>query len=67
MFELFAKSKRKPFVVSKEFVKEDLDNRKRKEPQEVREMAETFEENNLGKPKIKRKLVLIMINTFFVK
>ena len=55
MFELFAKSKRKPFVVSKEFFREVLDKRKRKEQQEVREMAETFEENNLGKPTIKRK------------
>lgn len=55
MFKIFSKTNKKPFVVSKEFVKEVLDNRKRKEQQEVREMAETFEENNLGKPKIKRK------------
>ena len=50
MFELFAKSKRKPFVVSKEFVKEVLDNRKRKEQQEVRET--TTEILNLHKQNI---------------
>ena len=56
MFNIFAKSKKKPFVVSKEFVKEVLDNRKRKEQQEVREMAETFKNNNLEGPiKIKRR------------
>ena len=56
MFELFAKSKRKPFVVSKEFVKEILESRTSKEKQdEIKEMARTFEENNLKGPiKIKK-------------
>lgn len=56
MFNIFAKSKRKPFVVSKEFVKEILESRATKEQQqEVKEMAKTFEENNLGKQKVKRR------------
>ena len=57
MFELFAKSKRKPFVVSKEFVKEILERRTTsKEQEEVKEMAKTFENNNLKGPvKIKRR------------
>lgn len=56
MFNIFAKSKKKPFVVSKEFVKEILENRSSKEKkEEVKEMAKNFEENNLGKQKIKRR------------
>lgn len=56
MFELFTKSKRKPFVVSKEFVKEILESRTSKEKQdEIKEMSKTFEENNLKGPiKIKK-------------
>lgn len=56
MFKIFSKTNKKPFVVSKEFVKEILERKTTKEQQdEIKEMAQTFEENNLGKPKIKRK------------
>ena len=57
MFKLFAKSKRKPFVVSKEFVKEILEKRTTsKEQDDVKEMAKTFEKNNLKGPvKVKRR------------
>ncbi|MBQ7104859.1 MAG: hypothetical protein IJN90_03285 [Bacilli bacterium] len=56
MFKIFSKANKKPFVVSKEFVKEILESRTTKEKQdEIKEMAQTFEENNLGKQKIKRK------------
>lgn len=56
MFNIFAKSKKKPFVVSKEFVKEILESRTNKEKQsEIAEMAKTFEENNLGRQKVKKR------------
>ena len=57
MLKLFAKSKRKPFVVSKEFVKEILEKRTTtKEQDDVKEMAKIFEENNLkGPEKVKRR------------
>ena len=57
MLKLFAKSKRKPFVVSKEFVKEILEKRTTSKEQDgVKEMAKTFEENNLkGPEKVKRR------------
>ena len=57
MLKLLAKSKRKPFVVSKEFVKEILEKRTTsKEQDEVKEMAKTFEEKNLKGPvKVKRR------------
>lgn len=55
MFNIFAKSKKKPFVVSKEFVKEILESRATKKQQEVKEMAKTFEDNNLGRQKVKKR------------
>lgn len=55
MFNILAK--RKPFVVSKEFAKEILESRTKKEKQEeIKTMAQTFEENNLGgKTKVKKR------------
>lgn len=48
MFEVFAKRKGKPFVISKEFAKEILESRTTSKAQEeVKEMAKTFEEKNL--------------------
>ena len=56
MFEICSKSKKKTFVVSKEFVKEILERRTQKENQEeISEITPTFEENNLGNQKVKRK------------
>lgn len=56
MFNIFAKSKKKPFVVSKEFVKEILESRTNKEKQdEIATMAKTFEKNNLVKQKVKKR------------
>lgn len=57
MFKIFSKRNKKPFVVSKEFVKEILESRTTKEKQdEIKEMAETFEKNNLNGPvKIKKR------------
>jgi len=56
MFELFTKGKRKPFVISKEFVKEILESKAKEENKtEIKEMAKTFEENNLGRQKVKKR------------
>ena len=51
MFELFAKRKGKPFVISPEFAKEILESRTSKDKQEeIKEMADAFKENNLRGP-----------------
>ncbi len=57
MFEILAKRKRKPFVISPEFAKEILESRTKDEKQEeIKEMANTFKENNLKGPvKVKRR------------
>lgn len=59
MFEIFAKRKGKPFVISPEFAKEILESRTRDDKQEeIREMADAFKKNNLkgqGPVKTKRR------------